>query len=72
MNISATLTEGRHDQLLVLLDTSAMSPAATHLAFLRKVATNAPISAYRETYARQARELAGLIIQAGCRPVLEG
>lgn len=52
------------------LDTSMMSPAATHLAFLRTVAASAPIPSYRATYARQARELADLIIQAGCRPVL--
>lgn len=51
------------------LNTSPMSPAATHLAFMRKVAVTAPIPSFRAKYARQARELAGLIIQAGCHPV---
>lgn len=46
--------------------TPTMSPEATHLAFLRMAAVDAPIPEYRPIYAAQARELAGLIIQEGC------
>ena len=52
------------------MTTSTLSPAATHLAFMRQAAASTPLPAYRATFARQAHELAGLIIQAGCHPVI--
>lgn len=42
-----------------------MSPAALHLEFMRGAALSA-LPPFRASFAAQCRELAGLIIQAGC------
>lgn len=44
-----------------------MSPASEHLAFMRGAALSA-LPPYRSVFLFQLRELAGLIIQAGCHP----
>lgn len=42
-----------------------MSPSAEHLLFMRDAAQTC-LPPYRESFSAQLRELAGLIIQAGC------